>query len=149
MSKATLFRCSGLAVLLPYFLLSIACFLAHKDWISILVERQLRLGCVMLGLAGGVHLACLALREDLSPPQQWRSLAWGLGPALLALGAMSIDNGLSFVVQLLAALAGFRIDSRFYASYGLPEWCVQARNRFMYYIIVAQALTFIAVNWRT
>ncbi|MEC5218390.1 hypothetical protein RCH09_003359 [Actimicrobium sp. GrIS 1.19] len=138
----------GVAGLVPFVLLSVACWIVHPDWLGLVVRGQLSYGIAILSFLGGIHWGAALTCSMLTIGQTKRALIWGVTPALIALVAAKIVLGLGFAVMVVGFIAAYQIDKRLYHWYSIPEWFIRLRYQLTCVVIAALGLTFIAANVR-
>lgn len=138
----------GFAALTPFFLLSLACFLVHKDWLPSIVRGQLGYGIAILSFLGGIHWGAALAKADLSLEQTKQSLIWGVVPAMIAFCSLMLEVGLGFAVLMFGIVGAYQVDKRLYERYQMPDWFLLLRLKLTWVVVLALSLTFIAVNVR-
>ena len=139
----------GVAGLFPFVLLSLGCWLAHPDWLGILIRGQLAYGISILSFLGGLHWGAALTCTTLTRQQTQRALIWGVTPSLIALLAAKALLGLGFAVLTLGFICAYLIDKRLYRWYGIADWFIRLRFQLTSVVVVSLILTFVAVNVRS
>ncbi len=138
----------GFAGLLPFILLTLACWVVHPDWLGFFIKAQLYYGIVILSFLGGLHWGVTIMAGGSDQEETRKALIWGVIPTLIAWCSM-INMLFGFVVQVAGFIAAYQIDKRLYQSYGVPEWFINLRLQLTRVVVGAQVLTFIAANVRS
>jgi hypothetical protein len=137
----------GFSGLIPFILLTLACWVVHPDWLGFFIKGQLLYGIAILSFLGGLHWG-IALTSNNRPAGDIRqSLLWGVTPTILAWCSL-INVGFGFLVQIVGFVVAYQVDKRIYARYALPEWFLVLRYRLTCIVVTALALTFVAANVR-
>lgn len=137
----------GFAGLVPFILLTLACWLVHPDWLGDFIKGQLAYGIVTLSFLGGMHWGATMLTNELSNRQTWYALGWSVTPPLLGWFATMV-GGFGFAVLMAGFIAAYQVDKRLFAWYGMPAWLITLRFRLTCVTVPALALTVIAANVR-
>jgi hypothetical protein len=137
----------GLSGLIPYVLLSLACWIVHPDWMDYFISGQLSFGIALLSLMGGIHWGVVFMSPEKEVEDKKRLLLWGVLPGAIAWFSL-INTGLGFLIQMLAFIFSYHVDKKLYAMWGVPEWIIQERYRLTCIMVGAQVLTFLAANIR-
>ncbi len=138
----------GIGALVPFVLLSLACWVVHPGWLDDTIRGQLTYGIAILSFIGGIHWGAALLTGDMSAKQTKKVLLWGVAPAIMAWVAVLIDAGFGFAMSMVCFIGSYLYDKRMYPKYHLPDWLLQLRYRLTWVVVGAQLLTFIAVNVR-
>ena len=138
----------GFAGLIPFVLLSLACWIVHPDWLGQVVKGQLFYGIAILSFLGGIHWGAALTCNQLTIAQTKRALVWGVTPSLIALIAAKLIIGLGFAVLVVGFLAAYQIDKRVYHWYGIADWFISLRFKLTCVVVTALLLTFAAANFR-
>ena len=138
----------GMIGLVPFVFLSLACWVAHPEWLEAFVYAQSAYGIAILSFLGGIHWGVVLTSPELSALQIRRSLIWGIVPSMIAC-ASKLHFGLGFFVLMFGFVAAYQIDKRLYLSYQIPDWFLVLRRRLTIVVVLALALTLLAVNVRT
>lgn len=139
-------RLLGIAALLPFFLLSIACFITPTDLLAILVRGQLGYGIAILSFLGGLHWGAALASPQLTMEQTKKSLIWGVVPASIAFGSLMLEIGFGFLVLAFGIIGAYKVDQRLYAWYNMPDWFIHLRLTLTKIVVLSLILTFVAVN---
>jgi hypothetical protein len=137
----------GYGGLLPFLLLTLACWVAAPDWLGAFIKGQLAYGIAILSFLGGIHWSAALLVADLKPEQTRKALVWSVVPALAAWFA-TMTGGFGFAVLMAGFFAAYKVDKHLYAWYRMPAWLIDLRLRLTSAVIAALALTVIAANVR-
>lgn len=135
--------------LVPFVLLSLACWVVHPDWLGDMVRGQLSYSIAILSFTGGIHWGAALLTADMSGERTKKVLFWGIAPAILAWLAVLFDIGLGFLFSMICFVYSYRFDKRMYPQYHMPDWALKLRYRLTSIIVGSQLLTLIAVNVRS
>lgn len=138
----------GFTGLLPFILLTLACWVVHPDWLGYFIKAQLYYGIVILSFLGGVHWGVTIMAGGSDQEETKKALIWGVIPTLIAWCSM-INMLFGFVVQVVGFIAAYKIDKRLYQSYSVPGWFINLRLQLTRVVVGAQVLTFIAANVRS
>jgi len=138
----------GMIGLVPFVFLSLACWVAHPEWLEAFVYAQSAYGIAILSFLGGIHWGVVLTSPELSALQIRRSLIWGIVPSMIAC-ASKLHFGLGFFVLMFGFVAAYQIDKWLYLSYQIPDWFLVLRRRLTIVVVLALALTLLAVNVRT
>src|SRR5437016_3839617 len=141
-------RILGIAGLLPFVVLSLACWLVHPDWLGVCIRAQIGYGIAILSFLGGIHWGAALASEHFTVEQTKKALIWGVMPAALAWFARSLEMGFGFAVLMLGFVAAYQVDKRLYQWYRMPDWFLMLRFQLTCVVVVALAMTFIAANVR-
>lgn len=139
----------GFAGLIPFVVLSLACWVVHPDWLPRLIAGQLSYGVAILSFLGGLHWGAAVLSTDLSIDRTKIALLWGVTPSLIGVAAAQLLLGLGFLLMMIAFVVAYRVDRRLYQWYQMPEWLLVLRFKLTYVVVASLMLTFIAVNVRS
>ncbi len=139
----------GFAALVPFFLLSLACFILPKDLLPSLVRGQLGYGIAILSFLGGIHWGAALASPQLTMEQTKKALVWGVVPATIAFCSLMLEIGFGFLVLAFGIIGAYQVDQRLYAWYDMPEWFIKLRLQLTKVVVTALVLTFIAVNLRS
>jgi hypothetical protein len=137
----------GYAGLIPFVLLTLACWIVHPDWLGDFIKGQLAYGIVILSFLGGMHWGATMLTNGLSNRQTWYTLGWSVTPPLLGWFATMV-GGFGFAVLMAGFIGAYQVDKRLFAWYGMPAWLIELRFRLTSVIVPMLALTVIAANVR-
>ncbi|MDE2427484.1 MAG: DUF3429 domain-containing protein [Burkholderiales bacterium] len=138
----------GFLGLVPFVLLTLACWLVHPDWLGYFIKAQLAYGIVILSFLGGLHWGVTIMAGAQDHEEARRALIWGVIPTLIAWCSL-INMGFGFLVQVIGFIAAYKIDKRLYQSYAIPEWFINLRLQLTRVVVTAQIFTFIAANVRS
>ncbi|WP_230427942.1 DUF3429 domain-containing protein [Undibacterium luofuense] len=137
----------GLVGLIPFFLMTLGCWVVHPDWLGYFIKAQLVYGIVILSFLGGLHWGVTIMARDDNDEQTRKALIWGVIPILI--GWFSIGNMLiGFIVQVAGFIASYKIDKKLYEAYHMPDWFIRLRLQLTRVVVTTQILTFIAANVR-
>ena len=137
----------GVAGLIPFYLLSLACWITHPDWLEGFVYAQSDYGIAILSFLGGMHWGVALTSPELTAAQTKRALYWGVVPSMIA-WASKIYFGISFFVLIIGFIVSYQIDKKMYADYDMPSWFLPLRHKLTWAVVGALVLTVIAVNVR-
>ncbi|AMP01760.1 DUF3429 domain-containing protein [Collimonas sp. NPDC087041] len=137
----------GFAGLIPFVLLTLACWLVSPDWLHEFIRGQLAYGIAALSFLGGIHWGAVVLRADLSADHTKRALAWGVVPTIIAWFS-TMAGGFGFALLMAGFIAAYQADKRLFTWYGLPTWFIELRFKLTCVAVVALMLTVIAGNVR-
>jgi len=138
----------GFLGLVPFVLLTLACWIVHPDWLGYFIKAQLYYGIVILSFLGGLHWGVTIMAGGNDHERTKKALIWGVIPTLIAWCSM-INMLFGFVVQVAGFIAAYLIDKRLYQSYGVPQWFIDLRLQLTRVVVGAQIFTFIAANVRS
>jgi hypothetical protein len=138
----------GFGGLVPFILLTVACWVVHPDWLGFFIRAQLYYGIVILSFLGGLHWGVTIMAGGKDHEEAKKALIWGVIPTLIAWCSM-INMLFGFVVQVAGFIAAYQIDKRLYQSYGIPDWFIKLRLQLTRVVVGAQIFTFIAANVRS
>lgn len=138
----------GMGGLVPFVLISLACWIVHPGWLGAFIRGQMAYGIALLAFMGGIHWGAAVVTHDMTAEQTKKVLMWGALPPLATWVAMLIDVGLGFAAMMGCFVLTNHVDKRFYQWYHMPEWLMKLRNRLTIVIVVSLLLTFLAVNVR-
>ena len=137
----------GYAGLIPFFLLTLACWVADPAWLGVFIKGQLAYGVLILSFLGGVHWGAIMLSTGLSAEVSKRALLWSVAPALAGWFATMV-GGFGFAVLIIGFIAAYRVDKRLFLVYGVAPWFIRLRFVLTCVVVAALALTVIAANVR-
>lgn len=137
----------GFASLIPFALLTLACWLVHPDWLGAFIKGQLAYAVVVLSFLGGIHWGAAMALVDLNVERTRKAFAWSVTPALIAWFATML-SGYGFAVLAAGFIAAYQVDKRLFAWYRLPGWVIQLRLYLTCAVAALLVLTVIAVNVR-
>lgn len=137
----------GFAGLVPFVVLSLACWVVDPSWFGDFIRGQLAYGIAILSFLGGMHWGATMLSGDLSIEQTRRALVWGIVPPLLAWLSTMI-GGFGFALLMAGFVGAYQVDKRLYTWYRMPDWLIRLRLRLTWVVVGALALTVIAANVR-
>lgn len=138
----------GFSGLVPFVLLTLACWVVHPDWLGYFIKAQLAYGIVILSFLGGLHWGVTLMAGGKDHEETRRALIWGVIPTLIAWCSL-INMGVGFLVQIIGFIAAYKIDKRLYHSYAVPDWFIDLRLQLTRVVVGAQIFTFIAANVRS
>lgn len=138
----------GYAGLIPFVLLTLACWLVHPGWLGAVIRAQISYGIAILSFLGGAHWGAALVSPHLSAPQTKKALIWGVAPSMVAWFAVVLQVGFGFVVLLAGFIAAYQVDKHLYRWYRMPEWFLVLRFRLTCAVALSLILTFIAANVR-
>ena len=138
----------GFAGLIPFILLTAACWLVPVVLVNNFVRAQLAYGIAILSFLGGVHwgITIMARGEDIEETR--KALIWGVIPTIIAWCSL-FNLLIGFLVQVVGFIAAYKIDKKLYQSYAVPSWFIDLRLQLTRVVVTAQIFTFIAANVRT
>src|SRR5450830_1345561 len=125
----------GFAGLIPFILLTAACWLVPSDLLNNFIRAQLAYG-----------IAIMARGEDVEETR--KALIWGVIPTIIAWCSL-FNLLIGFLVQVVGFIAAYKIDKKLYESYAVPSWFIDLRLQLTRVVVTAQIFTFIAANVRT
>ena len=137
----------GFSGLVPFVLLTFACWIVHPDWLGYFIKGQLYYGIAILSFLGGLHWGVALMSRDRPVGEIRQALLWGVTPTIIAWCSM-INMGVGFLVQIVGFVVAYQFDKRLYLRYALPEWFLVLRFRLTCVVVTALVLTFIAANVR-
>lgn len=137
----------GIIGLVPFVFLSLACWIAHPDWLEGFVYAQSAYGIAILSFLGGIHWGVVLTSPELTALQIKRALIWGVVPSMIAC-ASKLHFGLGFFVLMIGFVVAYQIDKKLYATYQVPDWFLVLRRRLTIVVELALAVTLLAVNVR-
>lgn len=137
----------GFSGLIPFVLLTLACWIVHPDWLGYFIRGQLSYGIAILSFLGGLHWGVALMLHDRAAGEIRQTLIWGVIPALFAWFSM-INMAVGFLVQIVGFVLAYQVDKRLYLRYALPAWFLVLRFRLTCVVVGALALTFLAANLR-
>jgi Protein of unknown function (DUF3429) len=137
----------GFAGLIPFVLLTLACWLVNTDWIEVFLNGQQVYSIVTLSFLGGIHWGATLLSSDLSSAQTKRALIWSVVPVLVACVA-TMCGGFRFAVLMLGFIGSYQVDKRVFSWYKAPAWFIRLRFILTCVVVVTLLLTVIAANLR-
>jgi hypothetical protein len=138
----------GFYGLVPFVLLTLACWIVHPDWLGYFIKGQLSYGIAILSFLGGLHWGVALMSHDRPADEIKQALIWGVIPTIIAWCSM-INMGVGFLVQILGFVVAYQVDKHFYQRYALPGWFLVLRFRLTCLVVTALSLTFIAANVRS
>ncbi|MET3116708.1 putative membrane protein [Undibacterium sp. GrIS 1.8] len=137
----------GFAGLIPFCLLSLACWIVHPDWLGYFIKAQLSYGVAILSFLGGLHWGIALMSKNLNPADTRKALLWGVIPSMIAWCSM-VNVGVGFLVQIIGFVVAYQFDKQLYLRYELPIWFIALRLKLTGVVVAALAFTFIAANVR-
>ncbi|SDX93598.1 Protein of unknown function [Collimonas sp. OK242] len=137
----------GYAGLIPFVLLTLACWLVNADWLRDFIRGQLAYGIAALSFLGGIHWGAVVLRADMSADHTKKALVWGVAPTSIAWFS-TMAGGFGFALLIAGFIAAYQADKRLFPWYGLPTWFIELRFRLTCVAVAALMLTVIAGNVR-
>jgi hypothetical protein len=137
----------GYAGLIPFILLTLACWLIHPDWFTAFIRAQLAYGIAILSFLGGIHWGATMMCEHLSIEQTRRALIWSVVPALVAWSS-TMMGGFGFAVLLVGFVAAYQVDKHLLGWYRMPDWFLRLRFKLTCVVVAMLALTVVAANVR-
>jgi len=137
----------GAIGLVPFVFLSLACWIAHPDWLEGFVYAQSAYGVAILSFLGGIHWGVALTSPELSALQIKRALIWGVVPSMIAC-CSKLHFGLGFFVLMFGFIVAYQIDKKLYVTYQMPQWFLVLRLRLTIVVVAALAVTLLAVNVR-
>jgi len=137
----------GVAGLVPFGLMAIACWLVHVEWIGTFLTGQMVYSVITLSFLGGIHWGATMVSADLSARQTKRALLWSVTPTLIAFLSTMVHN---YHLALIAAgfVITYLVDKQLYQWYKLPEWFIRLRLILTCAVVAALLLTLVGANWR-
>ncbi len=137
----------GIVGLVPFVFLSLACWIAHPEWMEGFVYAQSAYGIAILSFLGGIHWGVALTSPGLTALQIRRALIWGVVPSMIAC-ASKLHFGLGFFVLMFGFIVAYQIDKKLYVTYHIPDWFLVLRRRLTIVVVLALAVTLLAVNVR-
>lgn len=137
----------GIVGLVPFVFLSLACWIAHPEWMEGFVYAQSAYGIAILSFLGGIHWGVALTSPGLTALQIRRALIWGVVPSMIAC-ASKLHFGLGFFVLMFGFIVAYQIDKKLYVTYQIPDWFLVLRRRLTIVVVLALAVTLLAVNVR-
>lgn len=137
----------GFAGLVPFVLLTLACWVVSSDWVASFVSAQQVYAIVILSFVGGIHWGATMVSADLSAAQTKRALSWAVAPVVVALlGTMFGPYNLA--VLIIGFLGSYQLDKRLFQWYKLPDWFIRLRFILTCVGVAALFVTMVAANTR-
>lgn len=137
----------GIAGLIPFLSLLLACALVHPTWLNGFINGQHAYGIAILSFLGGVHWGS-AMMVNLSLSQTRKAMLWGVTPPVIAwFSAMAGDFG--FAVLMAGFTVAYLVDRRLYAWYQMPSWFIRLRLMLTAVVVLSLAFTSIIANVRS
>lgn len=137
----------GCVGLVPFIVLTLACWTVHPDWLGDFIKGQLAYGIATLSFLGGIHWGATVVSADLSAEQTKRALCWSVLPTLIAWSA-TMAGGFGFAVLMAGFIVAYQVDKRLFVWYRLPDWVIRLRFVLTYVVVAALALSVVAANVR-
>lgn len=137
----------GFAGVIPFAVMTLACWMAHPDWLGVFIKGQLAYGILILSFLGGIHWGATMVSGELSAAQTKKAMVWSVTPALIAWFATMV-GGFGFAVLMAGYIGTYQVDRRLFAWYRLPEWFIRLRFILTCVVVATLALTVIAANVR-
>ena len=137
----------GVIGLVPFVFLSMACWIAHPEWMEGFVYAQSAYGIAILSFLGGIHWGVALTSPELTAEQIKRALIWGVVPSMIAC-CSKLQFGLGFFVLMFGFIVAHQIDKKLYVTYQMPQWFLLLRLRLTVVVVAALAVTLLAVNIR-
>ena len=137
----------GFAGLIPFLLLTLACWLANSEWIEVFLNAQQVYAIVTLSFLGGIHWGATMVCADLSAAQTRRALTWSVAPVVIACAATAC-GGFRFAVLMAGFIGSYQVDKRLFTWYKSPSWFMRLRFILTCVVVAALVLTVIAANLR-
>jgi hypothetical protein len=134
----------GFAGLVPFVLLTLACFIVSPEWLESFLNAQQVYAMVTLAFLGGIHWGATFMSGDLSAEQTKRTLIWGVVPIIVACLA-TIFGGYRFAVLMGGFIGSYQADKRIFTLYKFPDWFI--RLRFILTCVVVAALLLTGIAW--
>ena len=137
----------GIAGLIPFVLLTLACWVVGPDWVASFVSAQQVYAIVILSFVGGIHWGATMVSADLTAAQTKRALSWAVAPVVIALlGTMFGPYNLA--VLMIGFLGSYQLDKRLFKWYKFPDWFIRLRFILTCVGIAALFVTMVAANTR-
>jgi len=137
----------GCLGLIPFIVLTLACWTVHPDWLGDFIKGQLAYGIATLSFLGGIHWGATLVSGELSAQQTRRALFWSALPPLIAWSA-TIAGGFGFAVLMAGFIAAYQVDKHVFVWYQLPDWVIRLRFVLTCVVVAALVLSVIAANVR-
>ena len=137
----------GFFGLVPFVFLTLACWIAHPEWLEGFVYAQSAYGIAILFFLGGIHWGVALTSPELTSVQIKRALFWGIVPSVIA-WASKVNFGFGFFVLIFGFILSYQVDKRLYVTYQMPDWFLVLRRHLTITVVLALALTVLAVNVR-
>ncbi|TDK62529.1 DUF3429 domain-containing protein [Sapientia aquatica] len=137
----------GFFGLVPFVFLTLACWIAHPEWLEGFVYAQSAYGIAILSFLGGIHWGVALTSPELTSVQIKRALFWGIVPSVIA-WASKVNFGFGFFVLIFGFILSYQVDKRLYVTYQMPDWFLVLRRHLTITVVLALALTVLAVNVR-
>jgi hypothetical protein len=137
----------GIAGLIPFVVLSLACWVVQPEWLGAFIKGQLAYGIAILAFLGGIHWGAVMVSADLTIEQTKLALMWSVTPALIAWIA-TMAGGFGFAVLMAGFIGAYQVDKRLFPWYRLPDWFLVLRFKLTCVVVATLALTVIAANVR-
>ena len=104
-------------------------------------------GIAILSFLGGIHWGVALTSPELTSVQIKRALFWGIVPSVIA-WASKVNFGFGFFVLIFGFILSYQVDKRLYVTYQMPDWFLVLRRHLTITVVLALALTVLAVNVR-
>jgi len=137
----------GIAGLVPFGLLAIACWIVNVEWLDTFLTCQMVYAVITLSFLGGIHWGATMVSADLSARQTKRALLWSVTPTVIAFLSTMVHN---FHLALIAAgfIVTYHVDKNLYQWYKLPDWFIRLRLILTWVVVGALVLTLVGANLR-
>lgn len=137
----------GIAGLVPFCLLAVACWCVNVEALDFFVTGQMVYSVITFSFLGGIHWGATMVSADLTARQTKRALLWSVAPTLFAFFSTMAHN---FHMLLIAIgfIAAYHVDKRLYQWYKLPEWFIRLRLILTSVVVAALLLTLVGANLR-
>lgn len=137
----------GYAGLIPFVVLTLACWLVDPSWLGPFIKGQLAYSMVVLAFLGGIHWGAAMMAAHLTIEQTKRALIWSVIPALISWFA-TMMGGFGFAVLMAGFIGAYQVDKHLFAWYRLPEWLLPLRLKLTCAVVAMLMLTVMAANVR-
>jgi hypothetical protein len=137
----------GIAGLVPFCLLAIACWVVSAEWLGIFLTCQMVYAVITLSFLGGIHWGATMVSADLSARHTARAMLWSVTPTLMAFVSTMAGN---YHLALIAAgfIVTYHVDKQLYQWYRLPDWFIRLRLVLTCVVVAALVLTLVGANLR-
>ena len=136
----------GFAGLIPFVLLTLACWLVSTDWLHEFMRSTGLPHCGValswwysLGDSGAAPICRL-----VAPSAHWPG---GVLPTIIAWFSTMV-GGFGFALLMAGFIAAYQVDKRLFTWYGLPIWFIELRFKLTCVAVAALMLTLISGNVR-
>jgi hypothetical protein len=137
----------GIAGLVPFCLLAIACWVVNIEWLDTFLTGQMVYAVITLSFLGGIHWGATMVSADLTARQTARAMFWSVTPTLFAFLSTMVHN---FHLALIAIgfIVTYHVDKQLYQWYRLPDWFIRLRLILTCVVVATLVLTLFGANLR-